>query len=141
MDMWYCSAPYWLYLAQLLFLSQTQELQIRRYSPFLEKASLSSNGALVSDEWKAVPDIWRSSAENYGDRVALVDQYHDPPSTMTYKQVNFTSILLKSYYETNYRQYTLKQKKQSPLHDMLNQYLSTYFFHNFCFLFKYVKLY
>ena len=49
---------------------------------------------MVSDEWKAVPDIWMSSAEKYGDRVAVVDPYHDPPSTMTYKQVNFTSILL-----------------------------------------------
>ncbi|OMO51808.1 AMP-dependent synthetase/ligase [Corchorus capsularis] len=67
--------------------SKTQELQIRRCSPLLEKASLSSNGALVSDEWKAVPDIWRSSAEKYGDRVAVVDPYHDPPSTMTYKQL------------------------------------------------------
>ncbi|XWS35197.1 hypothetical protein CRYUN_Cryun21dG0105500 [Craigia yunnanensis] len=67
--------------------SKTQELQIRRCSPLLEKASLSSNGALVSDEWKAVPDIWRSSAEKYGDRVAVVDPYHDPPTTMTYKQL------------------------------------------------------
>ncbi|OMP09475.1 AMP-dependent synthetase/ligase [Corchorus olitorius] len=67
--------------------SKTQELQIRRCSPLLEKASLSSNGALVSDEWKAVPDIWRSSAEKFGDRVAVVDPYHDPPSTMTYKQL------------------------------------------------------
>ncbi|KAK8579414.1 hypothetical protein V6N13_142622 [Hibiscus sabdariffa] len=67
--------------------SKTQELQIRRCSPLLERSSLSSNGALVSNEWKAVPDIWRSSAEKYGDRVALVDPYHDPPSTLTYKQL------------------------------------------------------
>ncbi|XVE84664.1 hypothetical protein DITRI_Ditri17bG0031300 [Diplodiscus trichospermus] len=67
--------------------TKTQELQIRRCSPLLEKASLSSNGVLVSDEWKAVPDIWRSSAEKYGDRVAVVDPYHDPPTTMTYKQL------------------------------------------------------
>ncbi|KHG01039.1 putative acyl-activating enzyme 16, chloroplastic -like protein [Gossypium arboreum] len=65
----------------------TQELQIRRCSPLLEKASLPSNGAPLSDEWKAVPDIWRSSAEKYGDRVALVDPYHDPPSTLTYNQL------------------------------------------------------
>lgn len=44
---------------------------------------------MASDEWKAVPDIWRSSAEKYGDKIALVDPYHDPPSTMTYKQVYF----------------------------------------------------
>ncbi|MBA0812923.1 hypothetical protein Gohar_026837 [Gossypium harknessii] len=67
--------------------SKTQEGQIRRCSPLLEKASLPSNGALASDEWKAVPDIWRSSAEKHGDRVAVVDPYHDPPSTMTYKQL------------------------------------------------------
>ncbi|XP_039017801.1 probable acyl-activating enzyme 16, chloroplastic [Hibiscus syriacus] len=67
--------------------SKTQEVQIRRYSPLLENVSLPSNGALVSDEWKAVPDIWKSSAEKYGDRVAVVDPYHDPPSTMTYKQM------------------------------------------------------
>ncbi|XP_022733933.1 probable acyl-activating enzyme 16, chloroplastic [Durio zibethinus] len=67
--------------------SKTQELQIRRCSPLLEKASLSSKGVLVSDEWKAVPDIWRSSAEKYGDRVAVVDPYRDPPTTMTYKQL------------------------------------------------------
>ncbi|PPR95028.1 hypothetical protein GOBAR_AA25641 [Gossypium barbadense] len=65
----------------------TQDLQIRRCSPLLEKASLPSNGAPLSDEWKAVPDIWRSSAEKYGDRVALVDPYHDPPSTLTYNQL------------------------------------------------------
>lgn len=45
--------------------------------------------ALRSNEWKAVPDIWRSSAEKYGDRVAVVDPYHDPPSTFTYRQVKF----------------------------------------------------
>ena len=57
----------------------------------LESTSLSSSGALASDEWKAVPDIWRSSAEKYGDHVALVDPYHGPPSNMTYKQFSFLS--------------------------------------------------
>lgn len=47
-----------------------------------------SNVALASDEWRAVPDIWRTSAEKYGDRVALVDPYHDPPTKMTYKEVS-----------------------------------------------------
>ncbi|XP_062165032.1 probable acyl-activating enzyme 16, chloroplastic isoform X2 [Alnus glutinosa] len=64
-----------------------EEMQIRRYSPFLESSLLSCNGALASDEWKAVPDIWRSSADKYGDRVAVVDPYHSPPSQMTYKQL------------------------------------------------------
>ncbi|XP_038722894.1 probable acyl-activating enzyme 16, chloroplastic isoform X3 [Tripterygium wilfordii] len=67
--------------------SKTQELQIRKCSPFLEKTLLSSNGASDSDDWVAVPDIWRYSAEKYGDRVALVDPYHNPPTNMTYKQL------------------------------------------------------
>ncbi|GLT49504.1 hypothetical protein SLA2020_230560 [Shorea laevis] len=67
--------------------SKTEELKIRKCSPLLEKAYLSSNGALVSEELKAVPDIWRLSAEKFGDRIAVVDPYHDPPSTMTYKQL------------------------------------------------------
>ncbi|XP_057755240.1 probable acyl-activating enzyme 16, chloroplastic isoform X1 [Arachis stenosperma] len=67
--------------------SKTKEVQIRRCSPLLESSLLSGNGAVASDEWKAIPDIWRSSAEKYGDKVALIDPYHDPPSTMTYKQL------------------------------------------------------
>ncbi|KAK4779365.1 hypothetical protein SAY86_006893 [Trapa natans] len=68
--------------------SKTEEKQVRRYSPFLEGAVLSSKGAiLASDEWRAIPDIWRSSAEKYGDKIALVDPYHNPPSNMTYKQL------------------------------------------------------
>ncbi|XP_058181007.1 probable acyl-activating enzyme 16, chloroplastic isoform X2 [Rhododendron vialii] len=66
---------------------KTEEVQIRRCSPFLESLFLSSDGVVASREWKTVPDIWRSSAEKFGDRVALVDPYHDPPSTMTYKQL------------------------------------------------------
>ncbi|XP_022999931.1 long-chain-fatty-acid--[acyl-carrier-protein] ligase AEE15, chloroplastic-like isoform X2 [Cucurbita maxima] len=34
-----------------------------------------------------VPDIWRSSAERYGDRVVLLDPYHNPASKITYKQI------------------------------------------------------
>ncbi|OWM76739.1 probable acyl-activating enzyme 16, chloroplastic isoform X2 [Punica granatum] len=68
--------------------SKTEEKLFRRCSPYLESALLPGSGAsLPSDEWKAVPDIWRSSAEKYGDRIALVDPYHDPPSNMTYKQL------------------------------------------------------
>lgn len=69
---------------------------MRRCSPCLEKALLTSknNGAMASDEWRAVPDIWRTSAEKYGDRVALVDPYHDPPTKLTYKEVS--SVLLDS---------------------------------------------
>lgn len=42
---------------------------------------------LIVHEWKAVPDIWRTAAEKYADRVALVDPYHEPPSELTYKQL------------------------------------------------------
>lgn len=74
---------------QYLFFLQTGEKQIRRYSPFLESKLLSGCGAfLAADEWKAVPDIWRSSAEKYGERIALVDPYHDPPTNMTYKEAS-----------------------------------------------------
>ncbi|KAL6970932.1 Long-chain-fatty-acid--[acyl-carrier-protein] ligase AEE15, chloroplastic, variant 2 [Sarracenia purpurea var. burkii] len=66
---------------------KTQEIQIRRCAPFLESVFLSGDRVLASGEWETVPDIWRSSAENFGDRVALVDPYHDPPSTITYKQL------------------------------------------------------
>ncbi|TKY47811.1 acyl-activating enzyme 16 [Spatholobus suberectus] len=70
------------------FESLTEKTLTRRCSPILESSLLSGNGgAVASDEWKAVPDIWRSSAEKYGDKVALIDPYHDPPSTMTYKQL------------------------------------------------------
>lgn len=65
----------------------TEELSIRKCSPLLEKAYLSCSGELASQELKAVPDIWRVSAEKYGDRIALVDPYHDPPTSMTYKQL------------------------------------------------------
>ncbi|KAK7379626.1 hypothetical protein VNO80_05090 [Phaseolus coccineus] len=69
------------------FESKTEKPLTRRCSPFLESSLLSGNDVVASDEWKAVPDIWRSSAEKYGDKIALVDPYHDPPSTMTYKQL------------------------------------------------------
>ncbi|PNX83272.1 putative acyl-activating enzyme chloroplastic-like [Trifolium pratense] len=64
-------------------------VQIRKCSPFLESSLLfgNDNDAVASNEWKAVPDIWKYSAEKYGDKVALVDPYHDPPSTITYKQL------------------------------------------------------
>ncbi|KAL2343506.1 hypothetical protein Fmac_004791 [Flemingia macrophylla] len=67
--------------------SKTETLEIRRCSPFLESSLLSGNDGVASDEWKAVPDIWRSCAEKYGDNVALIDPYHDPPTTMTFKQL------------------------------------------------------
>lgn len=62
-------------------------MQKRKYSPFLESSLLSANGALACHEWRAVPDIWRSSADKYGDQIAVIDPYHNPPSKMTYKEL------------------------------------------------------
>ncbi|KAF1892507.1 hypothetical protein Lal_00010973 [Lupinus albus] len=67
--------------------SKTEKVDIRKCSPFLESSLLSGNGTVTSDEWKAVPDIWRSSSDKYGDKVAVVDPYHDPPTTLTYNQL------------------------------------------------------
>ncbi|KVI00372.1 probable acyl-activating enzyme 16, chloroplastic [Cynara cardunculus var. scolymus] len=66
--------------------SKMEDKEIRKYSPLLEGPLLSENHVLT-DELKTIPDIWRSSAERFGDRVALVDPHHDPPTNMTYKQV------------------------------------------------------
>ncbi|CAI0397639.1 unnamed protein product, partial [Linum tenue] len=65
---------------------QKEETKIRRCSPFLERTLLSGSG-LESNEWRVVPDIWRSCAEKYGDSIALVDPYHQPPRNMTYKEL------------------------------------------------------
>lgn len=66
--------------------SKMEDNQVRKYSPLLEGPLLSENNVLT-EELKAIPDIWRSSAERFGDRVALVDPHHDPPTNMTYKQL------------------------------------------------------
>ncbi|WCJ27625.1 Long-chain-fatty-acid--CoA ligase 1 [Euphorbia peplus] len=67
---------------------EEDEERVIRCSPYLEKALLAKNGVVVAnDEWTTVPDIWRTSAEKYGDRVAVVDPYHHPPTNMTYKQL------------------------------------------------------
>lgn len=62
-------------------------IKFRKYAPLLENTFLEKNGTHVSTEWKAVPDIWKTAAEQYGDRTALIDPHHDPPSQMTYKQL------------------------------------------------------
>ncbi|XP_043722147.1 probable acyl-activating enzyme 16, chloroplastic isoform X2 [Telopea speciosissima] len=69
------------------FKTLSEEQQVRRCSPLLESVLLPSDNIPDSGDWKAVPDIWKSSAEKYGDRIALVDPYHDPPSELTYKQL------------------------------------------------------
>ncbi|KAJ1693316.1 hypothetical protein LUZ63_010014 [Rhynchospora breviuscula] len=61
----------------------------RKCSPFLEERKNVTNETNNNTPtyWKAIPDIWRSNAEKYGDRIALVDTYHDPPSKLTHNQV------------------------------------------------------
>lgn len=71
----------------LMFGWQVERRVIRRCSPFLEGVTLKSTTNLATNDWKVVPDIWKSSADKYGDRVALVDPYHEPTSEMTYRQV------------------------------------------------------
>ncbi|CAN8270494.1 unnamed protein product [Cochlearia groenlandica] len=72
---------------------RVQEKETRRCSPFLEDeeerslSSSSSSSLSDSDEWRSVPDIWRSSSKKYGEEVALIDPYHDPPCTFTYTQL------------------------------------------------------
>ncbi|OVA20421.1 AMP-dependent synthetase/ligase [Macleaya cordata] len=66
---------------------QVEQLKVRKCSPILESALLSNDNVLASSDWKVVPDIWKSTTERYGDRTALVDLYHDPPSELTYKQL------------------------------------------------------
>ncbi|PWA98790.1 AMP-binding, conserved site-containing protein [Artemisia annua] len=66
--------------------SKTEEKQVRKYSPLLDGPVLSENNVSTA-EFKTIPDIWRSTAEKFGDRLALVDPHHDPPTNMTYKQV------------------------------------------------------
>ncbi|XP_057830934.2 long-chain-fatty-acid--[acyl-carrier-protein] ligase AEE15, chloroplastic isoform X2 [Cryptomeria japonica] len=61
--------------------------EFRKCAPLLESTFLEQNEVSDSTEWKAVPDIWRTSAEQHGDRIAVADYYHDPPSQMTYKQL------------------------------------------------------
>ncbi|KAG5062899.1 hypothetical protein JHK85_004082 [Glycine max] len=47
--------------------------QTRRCSLFLRSSLLSGNGGVALNEWKDVPDICKSFAEKYGDKIALVD--------------------------------------------------------------------
>ncbi|KAL6641560.1 hypothetical protein ACP70R_019741 [Stipagrostis hirtigluma subsp. patula] len=59
----------------------------RKCPPLLESVLLPGRSDSTVHEWKAVPDIWRTAAEKYPDRVAVIDPYHEPPSEWTYKQL------------------------------------------------------
>ncbi|CAH9050008.1 unnamed protein product [Cuscuta epithymum] len=63
------------------------DLTVRKCSPVLESTLLSRNELLQSSELITVPDIWKAAADKFGDRVALVDPYHDPPTKLSYRQL------------------------------------------------------
>ncbi|XP_068655508.1 probable acyl-activating enzyme 16, chloroplastic isoform X2 [Aristolochia californica] len=67
-------------------------VQVRKCSPLLESSLLLTGGSLTSNEWIAVPDIWKTTADKYVDQIALVDPYHHPPSKLTYKQLELEII-------------------------------------------------
>ncbi|MCO5593396.1 hypothetical protein L7F22_047409 [Adiantum nelumboides] len=66
---------------------QEVERRSRKIALGLEGLTGQENGLFGSSEWKALPDIWRTAAEKFGDRVALVDPHHHPSTTMTYAQL------------------------------------------------------
>lgn len=64
-------------------------MKIRRYAPLLENITFEHNGMPGStmNEWKALPDIWRTTVQKYGDQIAVIDPHHDPPSQLTYREL------------------------------------------------------
>jgi hypothetical protein len=61
-------------------------------------APLLLEGAADGDaKWVAVPDIWRTAAVKFGERVALVDPHRHPPAEMTFNQV----LILQIYADVN----------------------------------------
>ncbi|VFR01167.1 unnamed protein product [Cuscuta campestris] len=62
-------------------------MKVRKFSPILENMFLSENELKQSTEWKVVPDIWKTASEKFGNQVALVDHYHNPPTSLSYKQL------------------------------------------------------
>ncbi|CAM6027280.1 unnamed protein product [Sphagnum balticum] len=58
----------------------------RKCAPLLENFRAQDLPS-SSSEWRAVPDIWKTTAELYGDHIALLDPHHNPPTQVTYKQL------------------------------------------------------
>ncbi|XP_020585224.1 long-chain-fatty-acid--[acyl-carrier-protein] ligase AEE15, chloroplastic-like [Phalaenopsis equestris] len=77
----------WMWRPRLFASLEVNRVFRRKCSPILEANLLSNAKPLDSNEWRVVPDIWKSTAEKYGHRKALVDLYHDPPTERTYKQL------------------------------------------------------
>ncbi|XP_071719825.1 probable acyl-activating enzyme 16, chloroplastic [Rutidosis leptorrhynchoides] len=66
--------------------SPNEKRQVRKYAPLLESSLLLQHNESTT-EVTTIPDILRYSAEKFSDKVALVDPHHDPPTTITYKQL------------------------------------------------------
>eukprot|EP00850_Spirogloea_muscicola_P007510 SM000038S14323 [mRNA] locus=s38:255169:260627:- [translate_table: standard] len=47
-------------------------------------------GGVAGREWRVLPDMWRTLADKFGDRVALSDHHHEPPADITYRQLEAT---------------------------------------------------
>ncbi|KAL5702764.1 long-chain-fatty-acid--CoA ligase [Ranunculus cassubicifolius] len=62
-------------------------VEVRKCSPVLESGLVKDDSVVDGKDWRTVPDIWKHSAEAYGDLTAMVDPYHDPPTKFTYKQL------------------------------------------------------
>ncbi|XP_020678970.1 probable acyl-activating enzyme 16, chloroplastic [Dendrobium catenatum] len=77
----------WIWRPRTFATSEARHALRRKCSPLLDAALLSNSSALSSNEWRAVPDIWKSATEKYGHRTAVVDLYHDPPTELTYRQL------------------------------------------------------
>lgn len=55
----------------------------RKGAPLLLEAGTVDGDA----QWVALPDIWRTAAVKYGERVALIDPHRNPPTELTFNQV------------------------------------------------------
>lgn len=62
-------------------------VKLRKIAPGLEGATPPGNGVFSSTEWRALPDIWRTTSEKYGDRIAVIDLHHQPLTRMSYAQL------------------------------------------------------
>lgn len=49
--------------------------------------SIPTLGATPSGSWQTVPDMWRTLASRYGDRVALFDPHKSPQREVSYKEL------------------------------------------------------
>ncbi|KAJ6815677.1 putative acyl-activating enzyme 16, chloroplastic [Iris pallida] len=68
-------------------LRKSPEKPVWRCAPLLESELLPNGNDSAISEWRAVPDIWKTSSERFGDRIAVMDPCHESRSELTYKQL------------------------------------------------------